>query len=294
MDLIFPHHENEIAQSECCHGKPMVKYWLHNGLLRAVAAGKLGGRSQREAEQATAHEATPGEATADTKMSRSKGAGGLADQIERFGGETLRFFLLRTHYRSTVEYSEQGLEETKTGLEGFARFFERFQRITGQSFYELTPIARRADGELAGDDDPLLAEVAQRRADFAAKMDDDFNTGGAISELFELVRALNKFADQQQLEDSAARSPAALASFQRGVVTLRELTAVLGLFRTAPTSKTGGEGELVNQLMGLVVELRADARKRKDFATADRIRQVLGELGIALEDRKDGTIWRLP
>jgi cysteinyl-tRNA synthetase len=125
-------------------------------------------------------------------------------------------------------------------------------------------------------------------------MDDDFNTGGAISELFELVRALNKFADQQQLEDSAARSPAALASFQRGVVTLRELTAVLGLFRTAPTSKTGGEGELVNQLMGLVVELRADARKRKDFATADRIRQVLGELGIALEDRKDGTIWRLP
>jgi len=294
LDLIFPHHENEIAQSECCHGKPMVKYWLHNGLLRAVAAGKLGGRSQREAEQATAHEATPGEATADTKMSRSKGAGGLADQIERFGGETLRFFLLRTHYRSTVEYSEQGLEETKTGLEGFARFFERFQRITGQSFYELTPIARRADGELAGDDDPLLAEVAQRRADFAAKMDDDFNTGGAISELFELVRALNKFADQQQLEDSAARSPAALASFQRGVVTLRELTAVLGLFRTAPTSKTGGVGELVNQLMGLVVELRADARKRKDFATADRIRQVLGELGIALEDRKDGTIWRLP
>ena len=146
LDLIFPHHENEIAQSECCHGKPMVKYWMHNGLLRASAAGKVGGRTEREAA----------DATVDTKMSRSKGAGGLADQIARFGGETIRFFLLRTHYRSTVEYSEQGLEETKTGLDGFARFFERYQRITGQSFYELVPITRRADGELAAGDDPAV------------------------------------------------------------------------------------------------------------------------------------------
>jgi cysteinyl-tRNA synthetase len=125
-------------------------------------------------------------------------------------------------------------------------------------------------------------------------MDDDFNTGGAISELFELLRLLNKFADQQQLEDPAARTPAAVASFRRGVETLRELTAVLGLFRTAPPTKSGADLELLNKLMGLLVELRADARKRKDFATADRIRLVLGELGITLEDRKDGTAWRLP
>jgi len=284
LDLIFPHHENEIAQSECCHGKPMVKYWMHNGLLRASAAGKVGGRTEREAA----------DATVDTKMSRSKGAGGLADQIARFGGETIRFFLLRTHYRSTVEYSEQGLEETKTGLDGFARFLERYQRITGQSFYELVPIARRADGELAAGDDPLLTEVAQRRAEYVAKMDDDFNTGGAISELFELLRALNKFADQQQLEDPGARTESALASFRRGVDTLRELTAVLGLFRSAPPTKSGGDLEVLNKLMGLLVELRADARKRKDFSTADRIRLALGEMGITLEDRKDGTAWRLP
>ncbi len=284
LDLIFPHHENEIAQSECCHGKPMVKYWMHNGLLRAAAAGKVGGRAEREAA----------DATVDTKMSRSKGAGGLADQIARFGGETIRFFLLRTHYRSTVEYSEQGLEETKTGLDGFARFFERYQRITGQSFYALPPLARRSDGQLSAGGDPLLAEVAQRRAEYIAKMDDDFNTGGAISELFELLRALNKYADQQQLEDAAARTEAALASFRRGVDTLRELTAVLGLFRTAPAAKSGGDSELLNQLLGLLVELRTDARKRKDFATADRIRQALGDMGITLEDRKDGTGWRLP
>jgi cysteinyl-tRNA synthetase len=287
LDLIFPHHENEIAQSECCHSKPMVKYWMHNGLLRATAAGKVGGRTEREAAEAA-------DATVDTKMSRSKGAGGLADQIARFGGETIRFFLLRTHYRSTVEYSEQGLEETKTGLDGFARFFERYQRITGQSFYELAPIARRADGELAAGDDPLLTEVLQRRAEYVAKMDDDFNTGGAISELFELLRTLNKFADQQQLEDPAVRTEFALASFRRGVDTLRELTTVLGLFRSAPPAKSGGDLELPNKLMGLLVELRADARKRKDFATADRIRLALGEMGITLEDRKDGTAWRLP
>jgi cysteinyl-tRNA synthetase len=251
-------------------------------LLRAATAGKVGGRTEREAA----------DATVDTKMSRSKGAGGLADQIARFGGETIRFFLLRTHYRSTVEYSEQGLEETKTGLDSFARFFERYHRITGQSFYELSPITRRADGELTAGDDPLLGEVAQRRAEYVAKMDDDFNTGGAISELFELLRALNKFADQQQLEDPAARTESALASFRRGVDTLRELTAVLGLFRSAPQAKSGGDLELLNKLMGLLVELRTDARKRKDFATADRIRLALGEMGITLEDRKEGTAWR--
>lgn len=284
LDLIFPHHENEIAQSECCHDKPMAKYWMHNGLLRAASAGKVGGRAEREAA----------DATADTKMSRSKGAGGLADQIARFGGETIRFFLLRTHYRSTVEYSEQGLAETKTGLDSFTRFFERCQRVTGHSFYELAAASRRADGELASADDPMLAEVAQRRGAFLAKMDDDFNTGGAISELFELLRALNKYADQQQLDDAEARAADALGVFEQGVATLRELTAVLGLFRTAPTSAAGGDVALVNRLMGLLVELRADARKRKDFAAADRIRQVLGELGITLEDRKEGTVWRLP
>ncbi|NLF71582.1 MAG: cysteine--tRNA ligase [Candidatus Anammoximicrobium sp.] len=283
LDLIFPHHENEIAQSECCHGKPMVKYWMHNGLLRAAAAGKVGGRAERDKE----------EATVDTKMSRSKGAGGLADQIARFGGETIRFFLLRTHYRSTVEYSEQGLEETKTALEGFARFFERYQRITGQSFCDLPTIARRTDGEISADGEALLSEVAQRRAAYLAKMDDDFNTGGAISELFELLRTLNKYADQH-LEAPAGRTEAALASFQRGVATLRELTAILGVFRNPPQAKAGQETKLVGQLLDLLVALRAESRQKKDFATADRIRNGLAEMGIILEDRKDGTAWRLP
>ena len=138
LDLVFPHHENELAQSECCHGKPMVKYWMHNGLMRAAAAGKVGGRSDREKAE---------EADINTKISRSKGAGGLADLIRRQGGERLRFFLLRTHYRTTIVFSEEGIQEAGTALDTFHRFFARWNRATGKNFYELTPIAQRCDGE---------------------------------------------------------------------------------------------------------------------------------------------------
>ncbi len=282
LDLVFPHHENEIAQSECCHGKPMVKYWMHNGLMRAGSAGKLGGRAERERE----------EATVDTKISRSKGAGGLADLIAEQGGQTIRFFLLRTHYRSTIVYGPEGLEEAKAALESFTRLFERFERITGESFYELLPIPRRQDGELDADQDSLLNEVAGHRTAYLNKMDDDFNTGAAISELFELLRVLNRYIDQNQLEDPAARDAAHLASFRRGVSTLRELTDLLGLFREAPATGGQGDDRLVGPLLELLIELRAESRKRKDFATADKIRDRLGQLGITLEDRKDGTVWR--
>jgi cysteinyl-tRNA synthetase len=282
LDLVFPHHENEIAQSECCHGKPMVKYWLHNGLMRAAAAGKAGGRTEREQEQATV----------ETKISRSKGAGGLADLIAQQGGETLRFFLLRTQYRSTIVYGEDGLAESRTALEGFHRLFERYERITGESFYTMSAATRRTEGDFDPAGDPLLAEVAERRASYLAKMDDDFNTGGAVSDLFELLRALNRYVDQQQLEDATRRDPAHVATLRRGTTTLRELTALLGLFREPP-KKAGGDDELVGKLLGLMIELRAEARKRKDFTVADRIRDGLTKIGVTLEDRKDGTVWHI-
>lgn len=286
LDLLFPHHENELAQSECCHGQPMVKYWLHNGLMRAAAAGKVGGRAEREAA------AGEEQATVDTKISRSKGAGGLADLIGRQGGEKIRFFLLRTHYRSTIVFSEEGIQEAGVGLDSFVRFFERYQRVTSKSFYDLVPITKRADGEVDAGGDPLLAEVKERRAAYLAKMDDDFNTGGAVSELFELARALNKYVDQHQLEDASKRDAAKLAALETGVATLRELTAILGLFRKPEAAKTSGDDALVGKLMDLLIELRADSRVKKDFATADKIRKSLTAIGISLEDRKGGTDWR--
>ncbi len=295
LDLVFPHHENEIAQSECCHGKPMAKYWLHNGLLKRESAGKLGGRADRDkqgSEQTVTLEQIQ-QATAE-KESRSAGAGGLADMIARIGGEQIRFFLLRTHYRSTVVFSDEALAESVTALATFYRFFERFLRVTGKSFYDIQSAQERVDGELQPGEDLLLQQVQRCRAAFLEKMDDDFNTGGAVSDLFDLVRTLNKFIDQQTLDDASDADPANLASLRQGAKTLREMGTLLGLFQTPPQqADSADDDQLASQLMDLLIALRASARKNKDFAMADRIRDELNQLGIVLEDRKGETGWRL-
>ena len=280
LDLVFPHHENEIAQSECCHGKPMVTYWAHNGLLRSdPTAGKIGGRGERAGESASAD----GE-PASGKMSRSKGAGGLAELIARQGGERIRFFLLRTHYRSTVLFSEPAIEEAGVGLESFYRLFKRYERITGRSFYELeAPLNRQAGGAHA-------EEAAVRREKFLAAMDDDFNTGGAIGELFELAKLTNKHCDEADLEGEGNADQAALAKLEGLITTFKELSSILGLFGE-PASAGGGGGELLAQTMQLVIDLRTEARANKNFATADAIRDGIGPLGITLEDRPGGTDW---
>ena len=305
LDLVFPHHENEIAQSECCHGKPMVKYWLHNGLMKAAAtAGKVGGRGDREPVD-------PDDVAG--KISRSKGAGGLADLIKKHGGERLRFLLLRTHYRSTSVFGEEPLAEAGAALESFYRFFHRYERVTDKSFYDLPGIKLRAEGEFDPAIDALLAEVREKRAGFLAKMDDDFNTAGAMSDLFDLVRSLNKFIDQEKLEESAHRDEAKRATLGRGTTTLKELAAILGLFiKPVEMNQTIDETAICSQLAtelnahGIASEARSlkelvaigsakrdEARRSKDFKTADAIRNVFAATGITFEDRKDGTFVRV-
>jgi cysteinyl-tRNA synthetase len=294
---MFPHHENEIAQSECCHAKPMVTYWAHNGLLRAGAvSGKIGGRSEREAgELASASGNSPD--VVSGKMSRSKGAGGLADLIKRQGGERIRFFLLRTHYRSTVLFNEPAIKEAGVGLESFYRLFKRYTRITGKEFYTLKPAAKRTDGELASaSGDPVLTAAAKCRQKFLAAMDDDFNTGGAIGELFELAKVTNKYADdadleRADLEGKGKSDAAAVAKFTALLTTIRELTNILGIFITPSAKPQAAGDDLLAQVMPLVLELRAAARKNKNFAVADKIRDTLGPIGITLEDRAGGTEW---
>jgi len=275
LDLMFPHHENEIAQSECCHGKPMVTYWAHNGLLRAHATdGKIGGGAAGE------------------KMSRSKGAGGLADLIKRQGGERIRFFLLRTHYRSTVLFNEPAIEEAGIGLESFYRLFKRYTRITGKDFYSLKPATKRADGDLAtASGDPVLSAAATCRQKFLTAMDDDFNTGGAIGELFELAKITNKFADDADLEGKGKSDAAAVAKFTTLLTTIKELAGILGIFLKPAAVPGAASDDLLAKVMPLVIELRAQARKNKNFAVADKIRDALGPIGIALEDRAGGTEW---
>jgi cysteinyl-tRNA synthetase len=294
LDLVFPHHENEIAQSECCHGQPMARYWLHNGLLKREAAGKVGGRSERQAVDAAGPLTleTIQQATAE-KESRSAGAGGLAAMIAQFGGEQIRFFLLRTHYRSTVVFSHEALAESSAALETFYRFLERFERITTSSFHGLPAARTRAEGTFASGDDELLQAVARYRSSFLDNMDDDFNTGAAIGDLFELLRELNRFIDRHQLDDGSTPDPQCVRSLRIGTHALRELSALLGLLRQPRARMADAkENALVGPLMELLIELRASARHKKDFATADRIRDALGRAGIVLEDRKGGTLWR--
>lgn len=290
LDLVFPHHENEIAQSECRHGKPMVKYWAHNGLLRKdSAAGKIGGKNDRPADpEDSAASLSPADAGEGGKMSRSKGAGGLADLIASQGGERIRFFLLRTHYRSTVLFSEEAIEEAAVGLETFYRLFKRFQRITDADFYAITAATTRGAPKIDLGGDDALAAAEACRGKFLTAMDDDFNTGGAVAELFELAKVANKYCEEKKLEESA--NAADVATLELLMATIKELAGILGLFQQPPAA-AGGSDDLLAKVMPVVIAIRADARANKNFAVADAIRDGLAPTGITLEDRAGGTEW---
>jgi cysteinyl-tRNA synthetase len=282
LDLVFPHHENEIAQSESLHGCPMATFWMHNGLMQAAgAAGKVGGRPRGEAggiDDAAAQTAT--------KISKSTGAEPFKKLLARHQPQAIRMLLLSTHYRSPIHFGEEPLGESARAMEAFERLFGRYQRISGKPFHALPCRDRRAGDaavSAAGED------VKALRDKFLAAMDDDFNTAIAIASLFDFVRVVNKFVDQHALE---SKKPAAeLATLDAMMLVLRELTGTLGLFLEPPQATSGGDDALVGTLMELVIEIRANARKSKDFATADLVRNRLTAAGIVLEDRPDGTGW---
>jgi len=283
LDLVFPHHENEIAQSESLHDCPMATFWMHNGLMQAAgAAGKVGGRP-RGSEDA----ADDAAAQAATKISKSTGAEPFKNLLARHRPEAIRMLLLSTHYRSPIHFGEEPLGESARAMEAFERLFGRYERITGKAFYPL-PCRNRAAGDAAVG--AAGADVKALRDKFLAAMDDDFNTAIAIATLFDFVRVVNKFIDQHGLE--AKKPSGELATLDAMMLVLRELTGVLGLFLAAPRAKAGGADEaLVGKLMALIIEIRANARKAKDFATADLVRNALTGAGIVLEDRPDGTGW---
>ncbi len=272
LDLQFPHHENELAQSESYTGTTFALAWLHNGLMRID--GEKISKTHEEEQQKKA-----------TLVVR--------EVLQKHNPETFRYLVLNTHYRSPIEYTEKRLGEMQRGLDNFYRFFERFQRVTGGSFFDLKAPSKRGPFEAGGGPHgEFLAEVGRYRDDFLECMDDDFNTGGAIGILYDLLTALNRFADARQLE-SGKPDPAALEAFRTGAVVLRELSQILGLFREAPTKPTTGNDQLVGGLVQLLIDLRAEARKAKNFALGDQIRKRLADLGVTLEDRPGGTGWRL-
>ncbi|REJ33561.1 MAG: cysteine--tRNA ligase [Bacillota bacterium] len=267
MDLVFPHHENEIAQSEAYTGQPpFVRFWVHNGLVKMGAE----------------------------KMSKSLGnVVGIDELLERHPAALIRFLLLNTHYRSPLEFSDQALAEARRG----------WQRLNG-AFVELKVFLRErgADGapeaepDRAGLDEAglrFLASVNETPARFDASMADDFNTPVAIAVLFDLARETNGFR-QHLLRRARGVQRAELAVLQRALAVFERLGGwLLGILDERAAAGAGESAQLLGGVMELLLEVRQEARARKDWATADRIRDRLRELGIIVEDTPTGSRWKL-
>jgi cysteinyl-tRNA synthetase len=272
MDLMFPHHENELAQSESCTGQPLARFWMHNGLTRLktkLASGEW----------------------ADEKMSKSIGnVVGAQELIDTHGPDLVRYFLLATHYRSPIEFSDEVMSNTKKGLSTFIRLFERIERLTGQPITANSPDAESVATQLLDSPQgPYLRNVLNLKIKFMEMMDDDFNTAGAIAALHEMASEANSFIERLNLEK--IKNADELNIVAAAATTLRNLASLLGLFRAKPAASKSDDG-LTDQLMALFIQLRQDARKNKNFALADTIRDSLLKIKVTLEDRPDGTIWR--
>ena len=266
-DLKFPHHENELAQSECCTGREFVKYWMHNGLTKIKT------------------KAASGEWKSE-KMSKS--LGNTIDAralLDTHGPDVIRYLLLSTHYRSPIEFSDNVLDQTKKAISVFARLLERTARLSA-----LSPTPVESDptpqGSAWNNSDPT--ELSKSFEDkFITSMDDDFNTAGAIAALHEFAGAINAQIEKSGVETST--NAAELAEIIASVARLRGLAGILGI--TFATAKKQDDG-LSEQLMQLIIRLRATARQSKNYAMADAIRDGLTEIGVTLEDKKDETLWR--
>ena len=272
MELMFPHHENELAQSECCTGQPFVRFWMHNGLTRLktkLASGEW----------------------ADEKMSKSLGnVISAQDLVATHGSDLVRYFLLATHYRRPIEFTDEVISNSKKGMSVFTRLFERIERLTGQPLSPNSPdVDSIAATLLDSPQGPFIRAALNLKIKFMEMMDDDFNTAGAIAAMHEMAGESNSFIERLDLEKT--KNPEELKVVACAAVTIRNLAMLLGLFRSKPAG-TKQDDALTEHLMGLLIQLRQEARKTKNFALADGIRDGLLKIGVTLEDRTEGTIWR--
>lgn len=257
-DLIFPHHENEIAQSEAfCGCGPVVRYWLHNGFITVN----------------------------EEKMSKSLGNFFLVrDILAHYPAEVLRFFILSTHYRSPLNFSDEQLAEAGRGLDRLRTAVDNMKYLAS------TTVDRGASDASQA----LLAAAAKARADFDAAMDDDFNTALAISVMHGLAKEINIYYSAV-MAGKAPVAGEAIASVQAGYYDLADILGLLVDERMGAPDVCGAAPDSsadAAALLDLIVEIRQEARKKKDWATADRIRDRLGELGYAIEDSPQGARWK--
>ena len=233
QDLQFPHHENEIAQSECCNGVPFANYWMHNGYI-----------------------------TIDNeKMSKSKGNFfTVRDILKEYDGEVMRFFLLSGHYRNPINFSDSLMEQAKAGLGRMRNAKETLKHLIANGNGEMTDAEKEA-----------LAGYDKYRQEFISAMDDDLNTADAISAIFELITVIN----------TAVRDGASREFAEKSLDTLMELASIVGLLQQ-------DADKAVDDDIQALVDERQEARKAKNFARADEIRDMLKARGITLKDTPQG------
>ena len=238
QDLIFPHHENEIAQSEARSGKQFARYWMHNGYINVD----------------------------NQKMSKSLGNFfTVRDILSEFSGQVIRFFLLSAHYRNPVNFSKELILQAKAGMERLANSKER-----------LVFTISHAKGQMNESELELVSALENHRDRFIEAMDDDINTADAISIIFELAR----FSNTNVNENSS------LEWAEKNLNLFNELTGVLNIIKAEDTDSNDNE-----QIEKLIKD-RVEAKKNKDFALADAIRDELKSMGIEIEDTRQGTKWK--
>ena len=275
MDLMFPHHENELAQSESATGQTFANFWMHNGLTK-VRTKAASGQWQTD----DIHESTGNAGSVRAK-----------DLLAKYGPDLLRYLLLSTHYRRPIEFTDEALSNARKGLATFTRLFERIERITNAPLDDKTPdVEAVAAALLETEHGPIVRDALNFKIKFLEMMDDDFNTAGAVAVLHEIASLANSFIERHAVEQSKKAPDVQLATAVAS--TLRKLAMLLGLYRAKPVGVHAADDVLTGQLMELLIHLRQEARASKNFTMADSIRKGLTAIGVVLEDRAEGTLWR--
>ncbi len=247
VDLKFPHHTNEIAQSEGATGKQFVRYWIYGEFLNMK----------------------------EEKMSKSLGnVTTLHELMDKFDPDTIRYFFLSTRYDAILEFSEDKLIGSKNSVDRLRTTFENVQSHM-RSLTQKSPMGKR--------EEELLKEVKKVRIDFEKGMDKNFDTPKGLKAIHELAKALNKYLEGEINH----------GTLQEAFDMYKSLLDTFGLIVKGSEISLGTDDKIIDELLNLIIDLRDEARKNKDYKTSDKIRDKLAEVNIVLEDSPKGTIWKI-